>query len=48
MLARLEEADARRRALVSDAAHELRRPLGSIRLQLEVALSHMEKQDRGA
>jgi signal transduction histidine kinase len=47
MLARLEEADARQRALVSDAAHELRSPLASIRLQLEVALSHPEKQDWG-
>ncbi|MCT9933343.1 HAMP domain-containing histidine kinase [Planotetraspora sp. A-T 1434] len=45
MLARLEEADARQRALVSDAAHELRSPLASIRVQLEVALSHPEGQD---
>ncbi|GGO24105.1 sensor histidine kinase [Microbispora bryophytorum] len=45
MLGRLEEADARQRALVSDAAHELRSPLASIRLQLEVALSHPEGQD---
>ncbi|PZG26791.1 two-component sensor histidine kinase [Spongiactinospora gelatinilytica] len=45
MLARLEEADTRQRALVSDAAHELRSPLASIRLQLEVALGHPEGQD---
>ncbi|MFC0865584.1 ATP-binding protein [Sphaerimonospora cavernae] len=45
MLGRLEEADARQRALVSDAAHELRSPLASIRLQLEVALSHPGGQD---
>ncbi|MEW9529314.1 sensor histidine kinase [Microbispora sp. NPDC049125] len=45
MLGRLEEADARQRALVSDAAHELRSPLASIRLQLEVALSHPGEQD---
>jgi signal transduction histidine kinase len=45
MLARLQEADTRQRALVSDAAHELRSPLASIRLQLEVALGHPERQE---
>ncbi len=45
MLSRLEEADGRQRALISDAAHELRSPLASIRLQLEVALSHPEGQE---
>jgi signal transduction histidine kinase len=38
MLARLESASARQRSFVSDAAHELRSPLASIRTQLEVAV----------
>lgn len=45
MLSRLEDADARQRALISDAAHELRSPVASIRLQLEVALNHPEGQE---
>lgn len=45
MLNRLENADKRQRALIADAAHELRSPLASIRLQLEVALGHPERQD---
>jgi signal transduction histidine kinase len=40
MLARLAEAQRRQRALVSDAAHELRSPIASIRTQLEVAVDH--------
>ena len=42
MLARLEAAQRRQRALVSDAAHELRSPIASIRTQLEVAIDHPE------
>ena len=42
MLARLEAAQRRQRALVSDTAHELRSPIASIRAQLEVAIDHPE------
>jgi signal transduction histidine kinase len=45
MLGRLEQAETRQHALVSDTAHELRSPLASIRLQLEVALGHPGGQD---
>jgi signal transduction histidine kinase len=38
MLDRLEDASDRQRRFVSDASHELRSPLASIRSQLEVAL----------
>jgi signal transduction histidine kinase len=44
MLGRLEQAEKRQRALVSDTAHELRSPLASIRTQLEVALDHPDRQ----
>jgi signal transduction histidine kinase len=44
MLGRLERAEARQRALVSDTAHELRSPLASIRAQLEVAIDHPDGQ----
>jgi signal transduction histidine kinase len=37
MLARLDAARQRQRAFVSDAAHELRSPIASLRTQLEVA-----------
>ena len=42
MLARLAASQQRQRALVSDAAHELRSPIASIRTQLEVAVDHPE------
>ena len=45
MLAQLEAAQRRQRALVSDAAHELRSPIASIRTQLEVAIDHPEAVD---
>ncbi|WP_394840434.1 ATP-binding protein [Pendulispora rubella] len=40
MLDRLERAAQRQREFVSDASHELRSPVASIRTQLEVALAH--------
>jgi len=45
MLSRLEAAEDRQRAFVSDTAHELRSPLASIRAQLEVAIDHPGGQD---
>jgi len=45
MLSRLEAAEERQRAFVSDTAHELRSPLASIRAQLEVAIDHPQGQD---
>lgn len=42
MLARLEEGHLRQRRFVSDASHELRSPVASIRQHAEVALSHPE------
>ncbi len=47
MLARLDAASARQRAFVSDAAHELRSPLASIRTQLEVAVRLTELKGSG-
>jgi signal transduction histidine kinase len=40
MLARLEESQRRQRRFVSDASHELRSPVSTIRQHAEVALSH--------
>src|SRR5207245_1875541 len=45
MLARLAAAQQRQRALVSDAAHELRSPIASIRTQVEVAIDHPEARE---
>ena len=42
MLARLEQAQARQRRFISDASHELRSPVASIRQHAEVALAHPE------
>jgi signal transduction histidine kinase len=40
MLDRLEQAQTRQRRLVSDASHELRSPVATIRQHAEVALAH--------
>ncbi len=40
LLGRLNQALARQRSFLADAAHELRSPLASIRVQLDVAASH--------
>jgi signal transduction histidine kinase len=45
MLARLEASQARQRRFVSDASHELRSPVASIRQNAEVALAHPEMTD---
>jgi len=42
MLGRLEGADAAQRRFISDASHELRSPVASIRQHAEVALAHPE------
>jgi len=42
MLGRLDAAHARQRSFVSDASHELRSPVASIRQHAEVALAHPE------
>ncbi len=45
MLDRLERASARQRAFVSDASHELRSPVSTIRTELEVASADAEHAD---
>jgi hypothetical protein len=45
MLARLEVSSQKQRQFVSDASHELRSPLASIRTNLEVALRHTDSTD---
>lgn len=45
MLARLEEAAARKRRFLADASHELRSPLTGMRSQLEVDLAHPDLAD---
>lgn len=43
MLARLEAARSRQQKFVSDASHELRSPMASIRAHAEVALTHPDR-----
>lgn len=45
MLDRLESASERQKRFVSDASHELRSPVSSIRLQLETALMRPDQAD---
>jgi len=45
MLDRLEGASTRQRQFVSDASHELRSPVATIRAQLEVALANPDDAD---
>jgi signal transduction histidine kinase len=45
MLARLETSSHKQRQFVSDASHELRSPLASMRTNLEVALHNPERAD---
>jgi signal transduction histidine kinase len=43
MLGRLEEGQARQRRFVSDASHELRSPVATIREHAEIALAHPDR-----
>jgi signal transduction histidine kinase len=43
MLARLEESQAVQRRFVSDASHELKSPLASLRQYAEVARAHPDR-----
>lgn len=45
MLSRLEEASESQKRFISDASHELRSPVASIRLQLETALMRPDSTD---
>jgi signal transduction histidine kinase len=47
MLARLEEGQSRQRHFVSDASHELRSPVTTIRQHAEVALAHPDAASVG-
>jgi len=47
MLGRLERAQVRQRRFVSDASHELRSPVASIRQHAEVALAHPDRTTTG-
>jgi signal transduction histidine kinase len=47
MLSRLEASQARQRRFVSDAAHELRSPVASIRQHVEVAIEHPDHASLG-
>ena len=47
MLERLESSQARQRRFVSDASHEMRSPVASIRQHAEVALAHPDRVSVG-
>ncbi|WP_367323381.1 sensor histidine kinase [Streptomyces sp. HUAS ZL42] len=46
-LRRVDRAEAARRRFVSDASHELRSPVATVRQHAEVALAHPERADAG-
>ncbi|NUP21509.1 MAG: HAMP domain-containing histidine kinase [Streptomyces sp.] len=47
-LRRVARAEAAQRRFVSDASHELRSPVATVRQHAEVALAHPERSDTGA